>query len=46
MRPDYKHREKVTYYGCTLHSNPTHAETTSFHFRNAVQSPEKRAHIC
>lgn len=29
MRPDYKHREKVTYYGCTLHSDPTHAETTS-----------------
>lgn len=29
MRPDYKHSGKVTYYGCTLHSNPTHAETTS-----------------
>lgn len=29
MRSDYKHCEKVTYYGCTLHSDPTHAETTS-----------------
>lgn len=28
-RPDYTHHEKVTYYGCTLDSNPTDSETTS-----------------
>lgn len=39
IRPDYKHHEKVTYYGCTLDSNPTHTESTSlilemqFHFQ-------------
>lgn len=30
IRPDYKHHEKGTYYGCTLDSNPTHAATTSW----------------